>query len=78
MILFKNFIGRNLIYSLKNRRDFSVNQLKLASSQLPTQKESPINDLMVEIEIPVERRSLTRGLSLNKFEKVNISNYKYF
>lgn len=45
-------------------------QPRLFSSQVPVHKNTPQSDLSLESKIPIEKRSLTRGLSLNKFEKV--------
>ncbi len=40
------------------------------ANEVPTRFRSIAHELSVASELPIERRSLTRGMSLNKFEKV--------
>lgn len=66
MLSVKN--GKRLIQSLNF-------QLRLASSQVPAHKDASQTDLSLESNISIEKKSLTRGLSLNRFEKVHFSKF---
>lgn len=40
---------------------------------IPARLRSIAHELSVASELPIERRSLSRGLALNRFEKVNMA-----
>lgn len=59
-----------MLSKLHSLRSFSrvVSSVRLSSTDIIKQK--PADILAKEEKIPIERTSLSRGLALNKFEKV--------